>query len=289
MKIDIVCPLYNAASVIDGFLARLNAQTGVEIQKIVFPVTACEDSDETIEKIKLANCAYFLVEKETFSHSLTREKAIKEYCESDVVIMISQDVVLENNDALEKLASAVNEEVAYAYGKQICKKKNIEYYIRNKNYGAESHVIGQEDVEKLQLSAFFASDAFACYYRPTFIALGGYGEHMMMSEDMFYAKKVIDAGYKKAYVAEAVAEHAHRYTFKQLYNRYYQTGIWFAQHPEFDEYKTTNSGLSLAMYVFKKALLSFNIPVLVRFIPDMLARFLGMKKGKKSLKKVERL
>lgn len=101
---------------------------------------------------------------------------------------------------------------------------------------------------------------------------------------MYYAKKVIDAGYKKAYVAEAVAEHAHHYSFKQLYNRYFQTGIWFAEHPEFDEYKATNSGLSLALYVFKKALFAFNIPVLVRFIPDMLARFLGMKKGKKSFK-----
>ena len=285
MKIDVVCPLYEAATVIDGFLARLNAQTGVEIEKIVFPVTVCKDSNETVEKLKAANCAYFLVEKEAFSHSLTREKAINEYCESDIVIMISQDVILENDDALEKLASAVNEEVAYAYGRQICKKKNIEHYIRNKNYGAESHVIGQEDVATLQLSAFFASDAFAAYYRPTFLSLGGYGAHMMMSEDMFYAKKVIDAGYKKAYVAEAVAEHAHRYSFKQLYNRYFQTGVWFAEHPEFDEYKATNTGLSLALYVFKKALLSFNIPVLVRFIPDMLARFLGMKKGKKSFKR----
>ena len=52
MKIDVVCPLYEAATVIDGFLARLNAQTGVEIEKIVFPVTVCKDSNETVEKLK---------------------------------------------------------------------------------------------------------------------------------------------------------------------------------------------------------------------------------------------
>lgn len=285
MKIDVVCPLYSAGNLIDGFLARLNAQTGVEIQNIVFPVTATEDSDETVEKIKAtANCTYFLVGKEEFSHSLTREKALMEYCQSDVVVMMSQDVVLESEDALQKLAQAVNEEVAYAYGKQICKRRSIERYIRNKNYGAESYVVGQEDVERLQLGTFFASDAFSAYYRPTFVALGGYGEHMMMSEDMFYAKKVIDAGYKKAYVADAVVEHAHRYTLKELYNRYYQTGVWFANHPEFDGYKATSSGLSLALYVFKRALLGFNIPVLLRFVPDMTARLMGMKKGKKALK-----
>ncbi len=283
MKIDIVCPLYEAENILDGFLSRLNAQTGVEIHKIVFPVTVSNDSDATLEKIKEAGRDYFLVEKEEFSHSLTREKAIMEYCESDIVIMLSQDVILENEDAFLLLAQSLNEEVAYAYGRQICKKKTIEYYIRNKNYGPNARLVSKEDVEQLQLSAFFASDAFSAYYRPTFLKLGGYdGVPMMMNEDMYYAKKVIDAGYKKAYVASAVVEHAHKYTLKQLYERYYQTGLWFSQHEEFDGYKTTDSGVKLALYVFKKALLGFNVPVLFRFIPDMLARYLGMKKGKKS-------
>ena len=282
MKIDVVCPLFEAAEEIDGFLTRLQAQTGVEIQKTVFAVTKSADYERTLEKLQGTNCTYFLVEKEEFSHSLTRQKAIYEYCESDVVVMMSQDVILENEDALFLLAQAVSAEVPYAYGRQICKKKTIEYYIRNKNYGPESETVSQADVEKMQLKAFFASDAFSAYHRPTFLSLGGYdNEHMMMSEDMYYAKKVIDAGLKKGYVAEAVVEHSHKFTLKQLYNRYYQTGIWFANHPQFDNYKTTDSGLKLAVYVFKKALLNFNIPVLFRFIPDMLARFLGMKKGKK--------
>ena len=285
MKIDVVCPLYQAANELDGFLSRLNAQTGVQINKVVFPVTVSEDCEKTVKKIKEFGYSYFLVEKEDFSHSLTREKAIIEYCESDAVVMMSQDVILESPDALQKLAESLSEEVAFAYGRQISKKKNIEYYIRNKNYGPEKGLVGKEDVERLQLSAFFASDAFSAYYRPTFLKLGGYGGvHMMMSEDMYYAKKIIDAGYKKAYVADAVVVHAHKYTLKQLYQRYYQTGIWFANHKEFDGYKTTDSGMKLALYVFKKALLGFNIPVLFRFIPDMLARYLGMRKGKKSVK-----
>ncbi|MBQ8428217.1 MAG: rhamnosyltransferase [Clostridia bacterium] len=288
MKIDVVCPLFEAAEEIDGFLTRLQAQTGVEIQKKVFAVTKSADFERTVEKLQAAGCDYFLVEKEDFSHSLTRQKAIYEHCESDVVIMMSQDVVLENEDALLLLASAVSAEVPYAYGRQICKKKTIEFYVRNKNYGSESLIVSQADVEKMQLKAFFASDAFSAYHRPTFLSLGGYDdEHMMMSEDMYYAKKVIDAGLKKAYVAEAVVEHSHKLTLKQLYNRYYQTGIWFANHPQFDNYKTTDSGLKLATYVFKKALLHFNIPVLFRFIPDMLARYLGMKKGKKCKPEVQ--
>ena len=286
MKIDIVCPLYEAENEIDAFLTRLQTQTGIDFGKVIFPVTKSEGYEKTVEKLEKQGYTWFLVEKEEFSHSLTREKAIREYCENDVVIMISQDVVLMHDNALLELANSVNEEVAFAYGKQICTKKTIEHYVRQKNYGAESAIIGKEDIERLQLKAFFASDAFSAYYRPTFLKLGGYdGVPMMMNEDMYYAKKIIDAGYKKAYVATAVVEHSHKLKLKQLYKRYYDTGVWFSQHPEFDGFKTTDTGFKLALYVFKKALLGFNIPVLFRFIPDMCARYFGMKKGKKVAQK----
>ena len=172
----------------------------------------------------------------------------------------------------------------YAYGKQVCPKKTIEHYIRNRNYGSRSFYVKQEDVQKLQLMAFFASDAFAAYHRPTFCSIHGYdGIAMMMSEDMYYAKKIIELGYKKAYIATAVVEHSHKLSLKQLYKRYYATGIWFAEHPEFSKYRSIDSGLKLAAYVFWEALKDFNIPVLFRWLPDMTARYLGLKKGKRKI------
>lgn len=281
IKIDVVCPLYNADGYIDGLLENIKKQEGVELANVIFVITEVGDTSSVKEKISQANFTYFSVQKSEFSHSLTREKAIFEYCKSDIVIMISQDVVLCNSNAFFEIAKNVSEEIAFAYGKQICRKKNIEYYIRKKNYGDETEIVSAEDIQRLQLKAFFASDAFAAYYRPTFIKLNGYEVNMMMSEDMYYAKKVLDNGYKKAYVATAVVEHSHKFTLKQLYNRYYQTGKWFAQHPEFDNYKTTDTGLKLAFYVLGQALKHFNIPVLFRWLPDMAARYLGMKKGKK--------
>ncbi len=286
MTIDVVCPLYQAENEIDEFLSLLQSQTGVTVRKAVFSITKSDGYEATVEKLKTAGYDYFLVEEKEFSHSLTRQKAITDYCESDVVVMMSQDVRLESEDSLLKLASAVSAEVPYVYGKQTVKKKTIEYYVRQKNYGAESYTVSAEDVDRLQLKTFFASDAFAAYHRPTFLALGGYDSlHMMMSEDMYYAKKVIDAGLKTGYVADAAVEHSHKLTLKKLYRRYYDTGVWFASFPQFDCYKTTDSGLKLAIHVFKRALKDFNIPVLFRFLPDMLARYLGMKKGKKAHKK----
>ncbi|MBE6702190.1 MAG: rhamnosyltransferase [Ruminococcaceae bacterium] len=282
MKIDVVCPLYCADDEIDGVIAGLKSQSNIQLHKVVFPITDDGDVSAVVQKIEKAGFDYFCVSLSDFSHSLTRQKAMMEYCESDVVLMMSQDVHFVDENAVFALVSAINEITVYAYGRQICKKKTIEKYTREKNYGKESHTVTAADVASMQLSAFFASDAFSAYHRPTFVALNGYdNSHMMMNEDMYYAKKIIDRGYSKAYVAQAVVEHSHSYGFKALYERYRATGHWFAEHPEFDNYKTTDSGMKLAKYVLKRALRDFNVPVLFRFLPDMTSRYLGMKKGKK--------
>ena len=284
LEMDFVCPLYQADEVIDALIKGLRMQKGIDLRKVVFPITEGGDLSAVIERIEAEGFRYFVVSEAEFSHSITRERAIAEYCESDVVVMMSQDVRLLGDHALFELCSAVNGKSVYAYGRQVCGRRTIEHYVREKNYGAVSHTVSAADVEEMQLGAFFASDAFAAYHRPTFLEIGGYdGIPMMMNEDMYYAKKVIDRGYRKAYVATAVVEHSHNYSPKQQYARYRAVGRWFAEHREFDNYKTTDSGLKLALYVLRRALRELNIPVLLRFLPDMAARYLGMKKGKSEL------
>ena len=287
IKIDVVCPLYKASKNIEKLIGDIRLQKDVVVNRMVFAVTECDDSAETISALEKEGALWFLVKKEEFSHSLTREKAITEYCESDVVIMISQDIVFLNENAFYTLAKEISGKTVYAFGRQTAKKNTIEHYIRESNYGKEDIVVTESDIDKMQIKAFFASDAFSAYFRPTFLDLNGYDErHMMMNEDMYYARKVLLNGYEKKYVAGAVVEHSHDYKFRQLYNRYYETGKWFHDNPEFNQYKVTESGFKLATSVLKKALKDFNIPVLFKFLPNMTARFLGMKKGQKWDKKV---
>ena len=282
MKVDIVCPLYEADEYIDNLIDGIKRQKNIEIQNVLFPITEVGDIHSVKSKIDQEGYQYFVVSKESFSHSLTREKAICEYCVSDVVIMLSQDVHFIAEDALYELAKVISDEVVYAYGKQVCFKKTIEHYVRNRNYGKDSFVVKRSDITKLQLKAFFASDAFAAYHRPTFCAINGYdGIPMMMNEDMYYSKKILELGYQKAYVATAVVEHSHKLSIKQLYKRYYATGVWFAEHAEFNAYRTTDSGLKLALYVLWEAIKDFNLPVLFRWLPNMAARYFGLKKGKR--------
>lgn len=280
--IDVLCPLYNAAKDFPILIEGISKQKDVIIKNIVFPVT--ESDDNTLELAKsISNSIVFEVKKSDFCHSTTREEAMK-YATSDVVIFLSQDVYMSDEYAAKNLAESINDKVVHAFAKQITKSKGIEKYIRKKNYPSHSYVMTKADIEKEQIKTFYSSDACSAYNRRVFMELGGYdSKRFKVSEDMYYCRKAILSGYSVKYCAESIVTHSHNLTLKQLYKRYFDIGLFFAQNPEFKIYKSTNSGISLAFYVLKEALLHFDIPVLFRWLPDMTARYLGKKRGEKSI------
>lgn len=278
MTIDILCPLYNASSDFEKLMKGINKQKDVEIKNIIFPVT--ESDDNTLDLAKsVPNAVIIEIKKEDFSHSLTREKAMR-FATADVVIFLSQDVYMSDELAAKNLAESINDQVIHAFSRQLTKSKGIEKYTREKNYPKMSYIMSKKDIEKEQIKTFYSSDACSAYNRKKFIELGGFdGKRFQVSEDMYFCRKAILAGYSIKYCAESVVTHSHTLTLKQLYKRYYDIGLFFAQNPEFKEYKPTDSGISLAFYILKMALIRFDIPVLFRWLPDMMTRYIAKKNG----------
>lgn len=289
IEVDIVCLIYKGSNFLEKLYKSFYEQENIKINKVVFPITATYDEDFslTLDFVKKNNIDNFVVEQEEFSHNLVREKAIKDYCSSKIVIMTTQDIELTDNLVFYNLVKDIDEQIVFSYSRQIAKRGNIERYVRRKNYPKESKIFTEEDIKKYGLMTFFASDACAAYNRDTFIKLNGYGleEPIMMNEDMLYAKRIIDAGYSKKYCADSVVIHSHKQTLKQLYKRYYDAGLFFSKIKVFDEYNATESGFKLAMSVLGNALIRFDILVLLKWLPNMLARYLGLKKGRKVGKK----
>ena len=60
-----------------------------------------------------------------------------------------------------------------------------------------------------------------------------------------------------------------------------RSGKFFKEYSYIDKFGTNKSGGSLAKYILKRAIQDKNFKVLFRFIPDMSARFIGMKVGKR--------
>ncbi|MBR1926026.1 MAG: glycosyltransferase [Clostridia bacterium] len=279
--IEIICPLYNAADYILSLKSSLDMQKEVNITKINFILT--ESSDDSEKILKENKIPFKKILKKEFSHSKTREEAGLS-SQSDILVFITQDVVIKDCDWLKKLVKPIIDgEAEASFSRQISKYNNIEKYTREKNYPLESYINTKADINKKGLNAFFFSDASSAIKTSVFKKLNGYdGKIFPTNEDMYIAHKLITNGYKIKYCSDSIVYHSHKFTFKQLYKRYYDIGVFFAQNPYLNEYGTNKAGGGLAKYVLKRALKEFNIKVLFRFLPDMLLRWLGFKKGKKN-------
>ena len=280
MKVDIICPLYEAENYIVNLKDSLLKQENVNINKIQYVLTKSKDNSEKILRENKLN--YILIDKKDFSHSLTREKeAMKS--KSDIIVFISQDIVIENTDYLYNLVNPIiNGEADACYSRQLTKFDNIEKYTRESNYPDKSIIKTKDDIEKLGLKTFFFSDASSAVNTKVFKKLNGYdGKNLPINEDMYFAYKLIMNGYKIKYCADSVCYHSHNFKLKELYDRYKLTGRFFKENSYIDNFGTNKSGGGLAKYILKRAIKDKNIKVLIRFVPDMAARYIGMKAGKR--------
>lgn len=279
-SVDIICPLYNAEEYIEKLYNSLIIQEGVKINNILFLLTESKDNSEEVLKKNKLN--YEIIKKKDFSHSLTREKAILK-SKSDIVALITQDIVIEDKKWLYHLTKNIGKDgIASAFSRQVTKYNNIEKYTREFNYPDKSYVNSKEDIDKKGLKTFFFSDAAGALDVTVFKKLNGYDhKNLPISEDMYYAYKVITNGYKISYEAESVVYHSHKFTLKQIYDRYKLTGEFFKQNSYLDNYGTTGSGAKLAKYVLKRIFQEKRFGLLFRYPFDMAARLFGMKAGKR--------
>ncbi len=280
MKIDVICPLYNAENYIEKLDLSIKTQRNVNLNKIRYILTRSKDKTEEI--LKKINSTYKIIEPQEFSHSLTREKEAFE-SDADIVVFITQDIIIEDELWLYYLVKDIeNGNCDATFSRQLCINNSIEKYTRELNYPENSYFVTKEDVEKMQLRAFFFSDAASAISKSVFTKLNGYdNKELPISEDMYIAYKLIMDGYKIKYCADSKVIHSHNFTLKQLYKRYYDTGKFFKENSYLDKYKVNDSGMKMAKYVLKRTIQDKNVKVLIKFIPNMLARFLGMKIGKK--------
>lgn len=279
MNIEIICPLYNAEKYIENLNNSFLKQKNVDIKKISYILT--ESNDDTENILKKINADYIKIKLEEFSHSLSRENVAMKSM-ADILVFVTQDVEIRNDNWLENLINPIkNNEVQATFSRQLTKYKNIEKYTREKNYPEESYVVCKNDINKMGLRTFFFSDAASAIKKDIFVKLNGYDQKKLpTNEDQYIAYKIIMNGYKIKYCSDSIVYHSHDFSLKQIYKRYYDTGKFYKQENYIDKFGTNKAGGGLAKYILKRAIQDKNWKVLLRFLPDMGVRFLGMKMGK---------
>ena len=285
MKVSIICPLYNAESYIKKLNDNLLKQEKYSDEYIEILYVLTRSSDRTEDFLKELNANYITIETTEFSHSKTREMMAYK-ADGDIIVFISQDVIMKNNKWLKNLIGPIiKDECEASFSRQLCTNNTIEKYIREKNYPGVSRVVSKKDIEKYGLMTFFYSDASSAIKASVYKELNGYdNKNLIINEDMYIAHKIIDAGYRIRYCSDSEIYHSHIFTLGQLYNRYFDTGVFFMKNPQFLNYKGNKSGKELAKYVLKRSIEERNYKVALNILPNFGARFIGSFLGKKHKK-----
>lgn len=282
MKISIICPIYNGEKYIEELNKNILSQklkTGQSLEILYILTKSFDRSDDILNKL---GCNYCVIDQKEFSHSKTRETvALK--TDGDIIVFISQDVKMKNELWLKNLITPIiNKECEASFSRQICENNTIEKYIREKNYPEESRIVSKKDIYQYGILTFFYSDASSAVDASIYRELKAYdGKKLIINEDMYFSHKLIHAGYRIKYCADSEVYHSHIFTLKQLYNRYFDTGVFFKENPYFLNYKSNESGIALAKYVLKRALEERNITVILNLLPNFGIRFIGKFLGEK--------
>lgn len=283
MQLTLIIPTYNAGSLWPEVINSIKQQTMYPNRIIVIDSGS---RDETVEiASQLENISISHIDSKDFNHGGTRNLAVSNAGDADVIIFLTQDAILANSDAIKNLVSYFTDSlVAAVCGRQLPHHdaNPLAVHARTFNYSAHSIVKSKNDIEHLGIKTVFMSNSFAAYRRSVFEELGKFPEHTILAEDMFMAARMIQAGYKIAYCAEAMVRHSHNYTPVEEFKRYFDTGVFHACTPWIQRDFGGASGEGLR---FVKSEMRFLLKDAPSWIPRALlttvAKLLGYKLGKR--------
>jgi rhamnosyltransferase len=225
VRVAVVIPTYNAGQQLIACLRPLLASP----LKAQILVVDSSSKDGTAELARKMGVEVISIPQREFNHGATREMA-RHRVDGEIVVMLTQDSVLTDPDSLRQIVAAFDDPaVVAAYGRQLphADAKPIGAHARIFNYPELTRIKARSDAGKLGIKTAFISNSFAAYRQNALDAVGGFPGHVIIGEDTFAAARLLLAGGKIAYVAEATVFHSHDYSVLQEFRRYFDTGVFF--------------------------------------------------------------
>lgn len=224
-QIAVCVPVLNAAGCWASFSSALKPQCVYPWQVIIIDSA----SDDDTRSLAISDGYKVIqIERSEFGHGATRQMAVSLVPEVDILVYLTQDAILANPNSLRNLLAAFDDpSVGAAFGRQLPRPNAgpIEAHARLYNYPGCSSIRSLDDRKVLGFKTIFLSNSFAAYRRSALEAVGGFPAHSIFGEDTIVAARMLLAGWKIAYVAEASAFHSHSYSWLQEFRRYFDIGV----------------------------------------------------------------
>jgi rhamnosyltransferase len=282
VDIKIVIPTFNAGEHFKELAAVLLKQCGIKADDIY--IVDSSSTDNTVAIARKAGFKVRIIKQSEFGHGKTRAEAVEDIA-TDILVFMTQDVLPATNDAILKLCTIFEKDnmVGAVYGRQLPYESTDAFgkHARLFNYPAQSRINTLADRNKRGIKTAFLSDSFAAYKREILVRIGNFPKGINFGEDTVVAAKMLLAGYKTFYCAEAKVYHSHTFSCYEEFKRYELIGKFHKQESwllkdfgkaEGEGFKFVKSEFS---YLIREESVCLLPPALLRNIFKYLGYFYG--------------
>ena len=145
------------------------------------------------------------------------------------MVYCTQDAFFSDANCVSRILELfVDQSVGAVYGRQLPRDTAnlFEIHERNFSYPSISHIYCYDDRKQYGMKTCFLSNAFTAYRVEALQQIGGFPSNTIVSEDMYVGAKMLKAGWKLGYCAEASVIHSHSYNLRELFGRYFDIGVF---------------------------------------------------------------
>jgi len=231
MKVALIIPTLNAGRHWKVLVEGIRRQSLVPDEVIVIDSSS---ADDTVAQARANGCRVLQIERHEFRHGGTRQDAALGAANADILIYLTQDAVPIGTETFTRIVAAFRDRtIGAAYGRQLPRPNAtaIEAHARLFNYPPRSQVRSLDSRAALGFKSIFFSNAFGAYRRNALFSIGGFARDVHFGEDTLAVARLHRAGWKTAYVAEALVEHSHAHSFYDEFRRYFDIGVLHQREP----------------------------------------------------------
>ena len=191
-------------------------------------VVDSSSTDSTLSIAEAHGVKIITVQRSDFDHGTTRNFGLHQ-TSGDIVVFLTQDVLPAGQETVERLIAPLfaDELVGCAYGRQLPSPGATVFAAHSRifNYGTTSLVKSRENGVR-GIKVPFLSNSFAAYRRKALEEIGLFKEDLISTEDTYAGARMLMAGYRIAYAADATVYHSHNYTVLEEFRRYFDIGVF---------------------------------------------------------------
>ena len=281
-RVALIIPTHNATEYWEPLSTAIREQSLVPDRVIVIDSSS---RDGTADLARRDGFEVLEITPQEFNHGGTRQMGADHASDADILIYLTQDAVPFGADAFAKLLSIFDDsQIAAAYGRQLPREtaNPIEAHARYFSYGVIPVVRSWENRKTAGFKSIFFSDAFGAYRREALMSAGGFSSNVIFGEDTLAVARMHRAGWKTAYVADAMVRHSHSYSIGQEFRRYFDIGVLHARESWLIDQFGSASGEGRRFVLSELKYLMRHAPHrLLSAVARTFAKYLGYKIGRR--------